>query len=325
MAGVAAFLILFGRIGLCVHFVRTQQNTSTNKNTKNMKNKKMTTFVAVDFETMTKDPASICAAGYVKVKDGVIVEQYYTLVKPVDDGKADTFTWLHGLSRETVASAPDFIVAYNKLKDMLSDGSPFVCHWIGADIKFLEACCQHYGLPDIVESYIDTYELSGENLKNSCANYGIDLSNHHDALCDARACAQLLLALQHLPIEPVKPKRNGNIEAKYSDRRISKETYSVPSDDEIINKETIFYKSNCVITGVFDAWDTREELAALLRSLGADINSSISGKTTIVVAGSDAGPKKLQDVEARQAKGQGITLLDEDQLLDILADADVDF
>lgn len=284
-------------------------------NYRTMKNPTTTSFVAIDYETMTKDPASICAAGFVKVKDGVIHEQYYTLVKPVDDNRPDTFTYLHGISREMVASAPEYPVAHAKLREMLSDGSPFVCHWVGADVKFMQACREHYNLDDILGECIDTYELSGMSLKDACEYYGIDLCNHHDALCDARACAQLYLALQGYDTDKPKPAKKA---PAYESRKVSRKTLSVPTEEEIVNKDTIFYKSNCVITGAFDAFDTREELADTLRSLGADINTAISGKTTIVIVGYDAGPKKLEKIKERQKKGQTIEVIDEDRLLEIL-------
>ena len=321
---IIIILLALALIGL-IYFIyntpaaeESANNGTTIINITTMRNPTTTSFVAVDYETMTKDPASICAAGFVKVKDGVIHEQYYTLVKPVDDNRPDTFTYLHGISREMVASAPEYPVAHAKLREMLSDGSPFVCHWVGADVKFMQACREHYNLDDILGECIDTYELSGMSLKNACEHYGIDLCDHHDALCDARACAQLYLALQGYDTDKPKPAKKAPAYEAYESRKVSRKTLSVPTEEEIVNKDTIFYKSNCVITGAFDAFDTREELADTLRSLGADINTAISGKTTIVIVGYDAGPKKLEKIKERQEKGQTIEVIDEDRLLEIL-------
>lgn len=309
-------LVLIAAACLLYKTIRAEGADSKTQPHKTMKNPTTTSFVAVDYETMTKDPASICAAGFVKVKDGVIHEQYYTLIKPVDDGSTDTFTYLHGISREMVASAPEYPIAHAKLREMLSDGSPFVCHWVGADVKFMQACREHYNLADILGECVDTYALSGMSLEDACEHYSIGLSNHHDALCDARACAQLYLALQGLPIETPKPK--GKFDEMSAAKHIERHTLSVPTDDEIMNKETIFYKSNCVITGTFAAYPKREELAKTLRNLGADINTAISRKTTLVVAGYDSGPKKLEKIKERQEKGQAIEVINEDRLLEIL-------
>lgn len=286
-----------------------------------MKKKIIDTFVAVDFETMTTKPTSVCAAGFVKVRHGVICEQWYSLIKPIEDDKTDTFTWLHGISREMTAESPTFPTAHAKLRELIADGSPIVCHNAKADIKFIEACEWEYTLDNIADNYIDTYAISGTNLADACTDYCIDLGNHHDALCDARACAQLLLALQGLPITPPKPERRGKFDEMAEAKHIDKHTLSVPTEDEISDKSTIFYHSNCVITGTFAAYPKREELAKILRDLGADINTAISGKTTLVVAGEGFGPKKMADIEKRQAAGQPITLIDEGELMTILEQA----
>ena len=106
---IIIILLALALIGL-IYFIyntpateESANNGTTIINITTMRNPTTTSFVAVDYETMTKDPASICAAGFVKVKDGVVHEQYYTLVKPVDDNRPDTFTYLHGISREMVA------------------------------------------------------------------------------------------------------------------------------------------------------------------------------------------------------------------------------
>lgn len=324
MFGIITIIVIAAML-----FVAFKVESKTNKeveqdikDTKNMKKKNtINTFVAVDFETMTKNPASICAAGFVKVVNGVILEQWYSLIKPVEDNMPETFTWLHGITYEMTASAPTYPTAHTKLREMLSDGSPFVCHWTGADVRFAEAAQEHYSLKNCINETVDTYELSGMNLANACEHYGIDLGNHHDALCDARACAQLLLALQGLPITPPKPERRGKFDEMAEAKHIDKHTLSVPTEDEISDKSTIFYRSNCVITGTFSAYPKREELAKTLRDLGADINTAISGKTTLVVAGNGFGPKKMADIEKRQAAGQPITLINEDELMTILEQA----
>lgn len=280
--------------------------------------KKIDTFVAVDFETMTTRKESICAAGFVKVVNGIIHEQWYSLIKPVEDDKADTYTWLHGISREAVANSPEYPTAHAKLQEMLAGCNTLVCHNAVADINFIEACQSWYNLDELGCMVYDTYKESGLSLSDACKEYDICLSNHHDALCDARACAQLFLALQGLPIEPPRPKRNSHFEAMAEAKHIEKHTLSVPTDDEIKDSSTIFYRSNCVITGTFSSYPKREELAKTLRDLGADINTAISGKTTLVVAGSGFGPKKMADIEKRQAAGQPITLIDEGELMAIL-------
>ena len=74
------------------------------------------------------------------------------------------------------------------------------------------------------------------------------------------------------------------------------------------NRDTIFYNKKVVITGVFDSYPDREQLAQMLKEYGADINGSISKRTDLVLIGRGAGPKKLQTIEKINGGGWKYTL-----------------
>lgn len=300
---------------------RVQENTQRTEHTNTAMKKKITSFVAVDFETMTAEPTSICAAGLVRVVDGVIREQYYSLVKPVPDNKAVTNTFVHGITREMCENSNEFPIIHQLIRAMLDDCKILVCHNSNADLRYIHACEKHYNLTPITSTCIDTYQLSDKNLEEACKEYGIPLNDHHDALCDAKACARLFLELQGVASTPSKPSKPD----MFTHKHICHDTLSVPTEEEIVDKSTVFYRSNCVITGGFAEFPTREPLAKLLRDLGADINTTISGKTTIVVMGKGAGPKKMEKIAELRAKGQQIRIIEEDELYDILDDSDIDW
>ncbi|MBK7084628.1 MAG: BRCT domain-containing protein [Flavobacteriales bacterium] len=56
----------------------------------------------------------------------------------------------------------------------------------------------------------------------------------------------------------------------------------------------------------------------MVRALGADINTSISKKTQIVVIGDGAGPSKLRKIEKLQDQGVDIRIIYEEEFLQIL-------
>lgn len=92
-------------------------------------------------------------------------------------------------------------------------------------------------------------------------------------------------------------------------------------DDEIVDKTSIFYKARTVITGTFASYPLRDELAGVLKNLGADINTAISSKTNVVVVGAGAGPKKLEKIEEINSKredAQKIKVLNERELIQTL-------
>ena len=75
-------------------------------------------------------------------------------------------------------------------------------------------------------------------------------------------------------------------------------------------KEQIFKDKTIVLTGKLEKF-TREEATLLIESLGGRASSSVTKKTTFVVAGSDAGSKK------QKALDLGVTILTEDEFLDM--------
>ena len=84
------------------------------------------------------------------------------------------------------------------------------------------------------------------------------------------------------------------------------------------NQDTVFFHANVVITGTFVAYPNRNELGKQIQALGADINTGISGKTTVVVMGQGAGPSKIKKIEEWQAKGHDIRIIYEEELKQIL-------
>lgn len=72
--------------------------------------------------------------------------------------------------------------------------------------------------------------------------------------------------------------------------------------ESIENTEHFFYKKRIVITGDFEKFNMRNDMAKLLYDVGADINTSISKKTDFVIIGKNAGPKKLEKISELNIK-----------------------
>lgn len=103
----------------------------------------------------------------------------------------------------------------------------------------------------------------------------------------------------------------------YKEKKLKPETKRPLEDAEIIDKNTPFYKKKVVFTGELDGL-SREGTAEVLRKFGADINTSISSKTDIVIMGHGAGPSKMKKIEELKAKGVDIKILNQEELLDVM-------
>lgn len=277
-------------------------------------------FVSIDFETMTPEQTSACAVGIVKVVDNVIVQKFYSLIKPIPDTRSERNTFVNGISDEMVENAPTWGELFPVVLPFF-ESRYVACHQASSDINILSKINEYYGVSIGRCNIIDTYALTGESLEGACHHMGVDIGTHHDALCDATACAELILAISGVRIERpthVKLSKSGK-EA----RSLKSDTKQPLAANEVENPDTPFFMKKVVITGLFDAFPIREELASLLKKYGADINSSISRKTNIVIMGVGAGPSKMRQISELQENGFDIMVLHEDDLLKIISDYDI--
>lgn len=99
---------------------------------------------------------------------------------------------------------------------------------------------------------------------------------------------------------------------------IKSETKRPLAPDEVENPNTPFFMQSIVLTGTLQSFPKREDIASLLRLYGADINSSISKKTDIVIMGKGAGPSKMKKIEELKSEGVDIRVIEEPEFLEIL-------
>ncbi|MGJ8649226.1 MAG: 3'-5' exonuclease [Opitutaceae bacterium] len=154
----------------------------------------MHSFTAIDFETAQPARCSICQVGLVRVECGEVVEQVSLLVQPPDNTYSYWNTNVHGLTEADTRHAPFFDAVWPQLRGFI-EGRTLVAHNGAFDFSCLRKTLDFYGMAE--PSYVPqcTYKIYKKKLNVLCEERGISL-NHHDALSDARACAELYL--QHL-------------------------------------------------------------------------------------------------------------------------------
>ena len=120
-------------------------------------------YTAIDFETMTPERTSACAIGLAKVVDGVIVEKFYTLLKPIPDDRETNNSHVNGITPDMVKDAPTFEEAWPRLKDLI-DNQVLVAHNAEFDKDVLIKVCAYYDIFCRLRTFIDTYELTVSSL-----------------------------------------------------------------------------------------------------------------------------------------------------------------
>ena len=149
------------------------------------------TFTAIDFETANHKPYSICQVGLVRVEDGVITQEIDILVQPPDNYYHYIYPDIHGITPQKTKNSPTFDKIWHLIKHHIHQQN-VVAHNISFDKNCLKKALEYYNLtiPEYQEHC--TYRIYGEGLDTCCRKHKIKL-NHHQALSDAKACAELFL------------------------------------------------------------------------------------------------------------------------------------
>lgn len=155
------------------------------------------TFVAIDFETADRQHDSACAVALVRVESGKITYKGSFLIRP--PRRYFVFTYIHKITWSMVSNQPTFAQLWPDLEPALKGASFLAAHNARFDKSVLNACCKSAGLkpPEIpfectVSLARKTWGIKPTTLPDVCQHLGIEL-DHHDALSDAMACAQIVM------------------------------------------------------------------------------------------------------------------------------------
>jgi len=138
---------------------------------------------------------------------------YYWISRGVDERpvRADRIRKSVGAENEMVRSAPLFAEVADSFVQFMADGI-FVAHNVNFDYGFIayefERLERRFRFPKLCTCAGMRRRYPGHKsygLGKLCETYGIELDNHHRALCDARASAHLLNLINRKRIEEVMP------------------------------------------------------------------------------------------------------------------------
>ena len=282
------------------------------------------TFNAIDVETANADRASICQIGIIQVRDGVIADHWQSLINP--NAWFDPLNVsIHGLNANDVRNSPSFSDIRGEL-DRLSE-SILISH-TSFDRVALERALKEHGLEPLRVTWLDSarivrrawpeqYGKSGWGLKDVATNLDISF-NHHDALEDAKAVAEIVLRActstdtgivdwLHLVAQPIFPS---------SDRTAVSKPEANP--DGSLYGETILFTGELSVA--------RTKAGELAAQAGCKVAYNASKKVTMLVVGTQDESKlrgyekssKHRKIETLINKGSNIEILSESDFFDLL-------
>ena len=157
-----------------------------------------TEFVVFDLETTGLNPVQneIIEIGAVKIKNGEVVDDFSSLVKP-EQNISGKITEITGIDNNMVKDAPSFEKVFTSFIEFI-DGCPLVAHNMDFDYSFIRKPLSEYKNNSEI-TLIDTLtlaravlpELKNHKLATLVNYYDISLDNHHRALDDSKATALL--------------------------------------------------------------------------------------------------------------------------------------
>lgn len=163
----------------------------------------MLNFTTIDFETANSYRGSPCSVGLVKIRDGKTVDEASWLIKP--PAGADWFDrWnvtIHGITPEMVADQPRWSERLPEILDFVGDDI-LIAHNAAFDIGVIRYACaiDNIAWPEL--KFLCSMVLARRlmplpsyRLPYVIESLGGRLDDHHDALADSKAVAEVITKL----------------------------------------------------------------------------------------------------------------------------------
>lgn len=286
-------------------------------------------FIAIDVETANADVASICQIGVARFINRELNEEWKTYVNPEDYFDGINIS-IHGIDESVVANAPTFCQIADTLNRFL-DNRVVVTHTHFDRLAVHQAAVKSAVFPPrctwldsarVARRAWEEFARSGYGLANISKVLGYEFK-HHDALEDAKAAGNILLAAMAqsgLDLEAWLHRVSQPIGAR---KCASKSVSSAPIKREG-NAEGPFHGEVLVFTGALEI--PRREAADMAASIGFRVAPNVNKETTILVVG-DQDVKRLsghtkstkhRKVEELGLRGQPIRILRESDFREIV-------
>ncbi len=297
-------------------------------------------FNTIDVETANADRASICQVGIVRVENGKIVDQWQTLVNPESwfDGMNMS---IHGICEADVKHSPTMPQIRDELRRRLRD-SILVSH-TSFDRVAVERSMEKYELEQLQVRWLDSaaivrrawpeeFAQQGYGLADVAESLGISF-NHHDALEDARAVAEIVIRACNETDTDIEKwlsrvKQPIDLDGSLSEKRTGRRRKRAAREPN--EAGPLFEESQvCLFTGALASM-VRSQAADLAAYAGCrvvdsaraeDITRLIVGMQNPNVLNGYDKSTKHRSIEKRISKGERIEICSEEDWIGVLKTA----
>lgn len=162
--------------------------------------------IVIDVETTGLDYTreKIIEFAGVRLEDGVIVDEFETLVNPNQHIRKSSQA-IHGISEEMLIDAPTEEEIYPKIFEFIGD-YPLVAHNAIFDFSFLNKASKRLYNKPLKNNYIDTQvmfkevypQLESCGLASLMSKFKVEFNTRHRAMADAMGLAQAYPALRNM-------------------------------------------------------------------------------------------------------------------------------
>jgi len=279
-------------------------------------------FTAIDVETANADVSSICQIGLATYENGCLAAEWKSYVDPEDYFDGINIS-IHGITEETVRGAPKLPDALRIISGMIGNHVA-VCHTHFDRVAIRQGFAK-YGLNCPPWTWLDSariarrtwqqFAYSGYGLKNICDTIGYQYAAH-DALEDAKAAAQVLIAAMNqtgIGLDGWIVRVGQPISGVSSNHVARPGNPDGPLSGEVI-----------VFTGALQI--LRADAASMAAGIGCTVEDRVTKTTTILIVG-DQDVKKLagqiksskhRKAEELISKGQQIRILRESDFRELV-------
>jgi DNA polymerase-3 subunit epsilon len=298
-------------------------------------------FVVLDFETASFSRTSPVEIGLVRFSKGVPVAEFSSLIKPPRGEQFDPMSIsLHGITRDDVQDAPEFIDIYENVLSFIGS-SLVVAHNASFDLAVLFSTAAHYGLPmPKLTKSLCTKELARkqlptlkDTLEDACNFFSIENTQAHRAISDCVATGYLAISIseyinQDLDKFAIDVKLNLSTKTalltqsparKLPEKALRKsEAKAIAQTLEKTSEIQPLQGQEVILSGTFRNFGKQEGQMLVLKA-GGSTGDNLSKKTAFLVS-SDPKANNSKHKKARelQAKGSKVEIIDEDRFLELL-------